>query len=143
MRIVQRGPCDKVTVRQQSHVAVPPRDSIEEGRRVTEARIDQIALAAAWYCQSHAGSVATTESQLLEFAESERSQGRSKCLLAPQLLVDAWGGVLQTTWRGKNVEVSSFGPDGKAGTGDEIGLLEQGAEGSEDIDVRTACESPR
>jgi hypothetical protein len=134
--------CERVTVRRQSHLGVPPRDSLEEGRRVTEARIDQVALAVAWYCQAHSGAIPTAERELLRFAESERVQGRSKCLVDSQLLFDAWGSALKVGWGREEVDVSTFGPDRKAGTGDDIGLMEPGSEGTEDIQVKTACSSP-
>lgn len=106
--------------------------------RVTQARINLIALAAATHCLQFGGEYPLTYTEMLRRA-SEIPPERAACRLSEDLLDDGWDHPIYYQAMDHRLSVVSAGPDGRFATADDIVLPQGGTPHTELVDIGQQC----
>jgi hypothetical protein len=103
----------------------------------THARMDGIALAAAYHCLV-TGELASRYATMV-LPQSELSKVKEECILDDDLLADAWGTEISYVTRSGSLELRSAGPDRTLGTVDDISLPRSSDHLAWEVDVLDYC----
>jgi hypothetical protein len=140
---IERQDCAPVTVFSGSHAEsgqlVSDSSSMIEKRKITKAKMNLIAVAAAQYCAASQGRYPSSTDSLLAFAFQSRAQGRRVCLLDEEYLIDGWGNAFLLDWGAGPPTIRSFGSDGKAYTSDDLVSPVAGQMGTTQLNARASC----
>lgn len=103
----------------------------------THARMDGIALAAAYHCLV-TGELASRYAAMV-LPQAELSKAKEECIIDDDLLADVWGTEISYVPRSGSFELRSAGPDRTLGTVDDISLPRSWDSLAWEVDVLDYC----